>query len=120
MKHSLLSLFLLFIIVTANCQKSIDEIITLKEVSRIENRLASDELRGRKTFSPDIDKAAAFIAEEFKAAGLTPFGTNKSFLQEFSLLRPKFISATATLDGVSLDQKQIIVITSSQIGRAHV
>jgi hypothetical protein len=82
-------------------------------VSRIENVLAGDEMRGRKTFTPDIDKAAAFIAEEFKAAGLKPFGSNKTFLQEFALVRPKFISATATIDGVTLDQKQIVVITSS-------
>lgn len=113
MKQTILSLHILFIVITASCQKSVDELINVKEVTRIEQVLASDELRGRKTFSPDIDKAAAFIAEEFKAAGLKPFGTNKSFLQEFSLLRPKFISASATLDGVSLDQKQIIVITSS-------
>ena len=45
-----------------------DNIINAKEVARIENVLAADEMRGRKTFSPEIDKAADFIAAEFKAA----------------------------------------------------
>lgn len=113
MKYSLLSLSLLCIVITASCQKSVDELISVKEVSRIENVLAGDEMRGRKTFSPDIDRAAAFIAEEFKAAGLKTFGANKTYLQEFALVRPKFISAAATLDGQALDQKQVMVITSS-------
>ena len=113
MKNSILSISLLFIVVTANCQKSIDELISVKEATRIENMLASDEMRGRKTFSPDIDKAAEFIADEFKAAGLKTFGNNKTYLQEFALVRTKFISASATLDGMALDQKQVMVITSS-------
>ncbi|HQV54669.1 MAG TPA: hypothetical protein PLX17_04095, partial [Chitinophagaceae bacterium] len=49
---------------------SINDIINAKEVERIERVLASDEMRGRKTFSPEIDIAADFIAAEFKAAGL--------------------------------------------------
>jgi hypothetical protein len=46
--------------------QDINKIITEKEVERIERKLASDEMRGRKTFSPEIDSAAAFIAAEFK------------------------------------------------------
>ena len=37
-------------------------IINVKEVERIENVLASDEMRGRKIYSPEIEKAAEFIA----------------------------------------------------------
>ena len=39
----------------------IDKIITKAETERIEGILASDAMEGRKTFSPGIDKAAAFI-----------------------------------------------------------
>jgi hypothetical protein len=88
-----------------------DNIINVKEVSRIENVLASDEMRGRKTFSPEIDKAADFIAAEFKKAGLQPW-KGKSYLQEFAVVSPKQISLTATINGETVDPKNILVVTS--------
>ena len=91
--------------------QNIDAIINVKEVERIEKTLASDDMRGRKTFSPDIDRAADFIAAEFKKAGLQTLNNNSSYRQEFAMVRPKFISAAAILDGVSIEQKNIIVIT---------
>jgi Zn-dependent M28 family amino/carboxypeptidase len=51
-------------------QTKIDDIINLKEVERIERTLSSDDMRGRKIFSQDIDRAADFIANEFKKIGL--------------------------------------------------
>ena len=35
--------------------QDINKIVTEKEVERIERKLASNEMRGRKTFSPEID-----------------------------------------------------------------
>lgn len=81
----------------------------VKEAARMIQYLASDEMRGRKVFSPEIDKAADFIAAEFKAAGLQPL--NNNFRQEFTIVRPKFISAAASFDGTAIEQKSIIVIT---------
>ena len=46
--------------------------------------LASDSLEGRLPGTPGIDKAAAYIAEEFEAIGLEPaFG--ESYFQEFEI-----------------------------------
>lgn len=86
-----------------------ESVFQVKEAERIINFLASDEMRGRKVFSPEIDKAADFIASEFKAAGLQPM--NNNFRQEFTIVRPKFVSAAASFDGVAIEQKSIIVIT---------
>ena len=91
--------------------QKIDKIITVKEAERIENVLASDDMRGRKTFTPDIDRAADFIAAEFKEAGLQTLNNSGSFRQEFIMVRPKFISVAAKLDGIEIEQKKIIVIT---------
>src|SRR4051812_44440356 len=44
--------------------------------------LASENLRGRATGSPELEKAAAYIARQFKAAGLQPYD-GKSYLQPF-------------------------------------
>ena len=87
-------------------------IINTKEVERIEGILASDDMRGRKAFTPDIDKAADFIAAEFKAAGLNTWNNSETYRQEFSLIRPKLISASATLDAVSIDAKNIMAVTT--------
>jgi Zn-dependent M28 family amino/carboxypeptidase len=51
-------------------QTKIDDVINIKEVERIEKTLSSDEMRGRKIFTQDIDRAADFIAGEFKKIGL--------------------------------------------------
>jgi hypothetical protein len=88
-----------------------DNIINAKEVARIENVLAADEMRGRKTFSPEIDKAADFIAGEFKKAGLEPW-KDKSYLQEFQVSSPVQTSLTATINGETVDPKNIVVVTS--------
>ncbi len=47
-------------------QKNADNILTAKEAERIERVLASDDMKGRKIYTPEIDKAADFIAAEFK------------------------------------------------------
>jgi hypothetical protein len=54
--------------------------ITKSETERIEKYLSSDELEGRKTFSKGIDKAAAFIANEFAQAGLATFKNSGTYL----------------------------------------
>jgi aminopeptidase N len=45
--------------------------------------LSSDELKGREIGTPEIDKAADYIAEKFKEAGLMPGGDNGSFFQQW-------------------------------------
>lgn len=110
MKQYLLPALLVLIGFNSRAQK-IDDIINAKEVGRIEKVLASDDMRGRKTFTPDIDKAADFIAAEFKSIGLQTWNNSGTYRQEFVMVRPKFISASATLDGTALDQKSVIVVT---------
>ena len=89
----------------------INKVITKSETERIERVLASDEMEGRRTFSPSIDKAAAFIAKEIEASGLKSLKGDNQFLQSFSINRPKFISLSASLDGTIIDNKQVIVVT---------
>ena len=45
--------------------------------------LASPQLKGRLTGSPELEKAASYIAHKFHAAGLKPVGG--SYLQEFNI-----------------------------------
>ncbi len=94
--------------------QDINKIVTEKEVERIERKLASNEMRGRKTFSPEIDSAAAFISSEFKKAGLQTFNNSGSYLQQFSLVKSKTLSSNTLLDGVELNP-QNLAVSSNQI-----
>jgi hypothetical protein len=91
--------------------QKIDAVINSTEVERMERVLAADDMRGRKTFSPEIDKAADFIASEFKKAGLQTMEGSKGYRQEFVMVRTKFVSASAIIDRESVEQKNIIAIT---------
>jgi Zn-dependent M28 family amino/carboxypeptidase len=93
-------------------QKNAESLINAKEAERIEKVLASDAMRGRKIYSPEIDKAADFIASEFKAAGLQTFNKSASFRQEFAMVSAKHISTSATFDNQEADAKKVLVITS--------
>jgi hypothetical protein len=47
--------------------------------------LASDEMKGRASGSPELERAADYIADQFKAAGLRP-GINNDWFQRFELI----------------------------------
>jgi hypothetical protein len=70
----------LFIHTAAFGQHSVDS-ISETEVGRMLHYLASDSLKGRGNYTPELHKAARFITGEFTKAGLQPFFT--SFVQPF-------------------------------------
>ena len=47
--------------------------------------LASDDMKGRDNGSPELERAADYIAAQFKEAGLQPGGDNTSWFQSFQL-----------------------------------
>jgi len=104
---------------TLTFAQDIDKIITVSEVTRIEKMLASDEMQGRKTFSPGIEKAASFISGEFKKAGLVFFDGLKDYLQPFSMIKTKFISAGGNMDNIPVDANDIIAITTDTLLRIN-
>jgi len=103
-----------FAIGNAAFSQSIDKIINVTEVERVERALSADDMQGRKPFTAGIDKAAAFIADEFKKAGLKPVGKN-SYLQSFNMLRIKFGSAKGTLNGKAVEEKDIMALTDKPV-----
>ena len=92
----------------------IDAIINAAEVERIERVLSADDMQGRKAGTPGIDKAAAFIEHEFRSIGLQTFEGLKSYRQEFIMLHPKHVSTTATVNGTSFDNNNVIVVSQSE------
>jgi putative AlgH/UPF0301 family transcriptional regulator len=109
------TLLIACLISTVSFAQNIDKIINVKEVSRIENVLASDDMRGRKTFSPDIDKAADFIAAEFKKSGLKYFDGLNGYQQPFSMKKATLISASGNMDGKPVDADKIFALTTDSV-----
>ena len=93
--------------------QKIDKIINPAEVERIEKILSADDMQGRKTFTPGIDKAADFIAGEFTKSKLQFFGNNKSYFQEFVMAKAKPVEITGMLDGDSLNTGNVAANTTS-------
>ena len=89
--------------------QKINKIINAKEVERIETVLSSDAMKGRKTFSPDIEHASSFIETEFKKAGLKTFPAANGYRQEFNMIESSNTAAIAVIDGQKVDDSLIAV-----------
>src|SRR5258706_1438515 len=55
--------------------------------------LASDELKGRGDGSPELDRAADYIAEQFRLARLSPAGEANSYFQGFEITTGAMLGA---------------------------
>lgn len=86
--------------------------IQQKEVARIINTLAADNMEGRMSGTPAADRAAAFISEEFKKAGLQPLPGETSFLQHFTKYGISTNSTTLTING-AVKNWPVIAVGSS-------
>lgn len=107
MKKTIYTLFALFLAQQTWAQ-NIDKIITKPYVDRLIKTLSSDEMQGRATFSPGIDKAASFIEAEFKSIGLKPLEGN-TFRQSFFQQKLKPISTKVTIDGKEIPGANVLV-----------
>ena len=95
--------------------QNIDKIIEVKEVDRIERVLASDEMEGRKTFTPSIDRAADFIAAEFKKSDLKNLPGLTTYKQSFFMLKANLLSASGTAGDGVLTKDQIISVSTDSV-----
>ncbi len=93
--------------------QNINDIITVQEVKRMESILASDEMKGRRAGTAEIDQAANFIETEFKKAGLQPFmGT--SYMQQFTMVTPKLLSIKVEFNGRLAQPNDVFVLTNQE------
>lgn len=93
--------------------QNIDKIINATEVERIERILSADDMQGRKTFTPGIDKAADFIAGEFAKSKLQYWNGSTSYFQEFVMTKAKVKAVTGTLDNEPLNENNVAANTTS-------
>lgn len=82
--------------------------ISKAEVTRIETYLASDALKGRALFTPEIDSASAFIEQEFSKAKLSYFGKLNSFKQEFKAKGKMANNVVGVIKGKSKPEEYVV------------
>ena len=83
--------------------------IDADQVRRIVSVLAHDAMRGRRAFTEDAERAAAFLAREFEAAGLEPLGGLDGYLQHFSVYSVQSEASRVVVDGQTLGADQVVV-----------
>jgi len=59
--------------------------------------LASDDLKGRASGSPELERAADYIAQQFKAIGLKPGGDDGTWFEPFQLVAGLTVGAGNSL-----------------------
>ncbi len=70
------------------------ETITESDFAAKLGALADDSTRGREAPSVELDKAAAWVAAQFRAAGLRPAGDSGTYLQRVPLVQTRVDSLT--------------------------
>jgi len=112
MKYLYYPLLLLLIAGNASAQ-NIDKIITKAYVDNLIKTLSSDEMQGRATFSPGIDKAATFIEGEFKKIGLKPLSGASGYRQTFYKYQLSPLTNQVTVDGKTIAPENTLVLSNT-------
>ncbi|MFD0795674.1 M20/M25/M40 family metallo-hydrolase [Mucilaginibacter litoreus] len=93
--------------------QDVNKLIKEADVERVIKTLSADDMQGRGTFTPGIEKAAGFIEAEFKAAGLAPMPGNKGYRQTFSQTRVTPVNPKVVFDGKTVSDEKVAVNTSA-------
>jgi hypothetical protein len=83
--------------------------VSLERLRRTITELAADEMKGRKTGTPEALRAAERIAEWMGEAGLRPVGP-EGFLLPFTSGRLRGVNVAGLLDGTDPELKREVVV----------
>lgn len=92
-----------------------EQVINEADVARIIKTLSADDMEGRGTFTPGIDKAARFIEREFKQIGLQPLDGENDFRQEFTVSRIRPGAAKVVINGKDIDPEKVLTVSDKPI-----
>jgi hypothetical protein len=93
--------------------QDVDRLIDKNDVERIIKTLSADDMQGRATFTPGIEKAAKFIENEYKTIGLKPMAGNSGFRQNFSMTHTTPTKTEVSINGVAIADDNIAAQTTA-------
>lgn len=93
--------------------QDVNKLIDQADVDRIIKTLSADDMQGRATFTPGIEKAAQFIEAEYKKIGLLPMAGNPGFRQNFTMTRSVPVKTLASLNGTLIAPENVFASSSA-------
>ncbi|TSJ43346.1 M20/M25/M40 family metallo-hydrolase [Mucilaginibacter corticis] len=93
--------------------QDVDKLIGQDDVTRIIKTLSADDMQGRATFTPGIEKAAKFIENEYKTIGLQPMAGNSGFRQNFSMIRSSAVKTSVSINGADVPTDNYIMASNT-------
>src|SRR5436190_20978141 len=66
--------------------------ITPEDIRRRIGIIADDSMRGRDTPSPELDKVAQYLGNQYRRLGLKPAGDNGTFIQRYALDKVQIVA----------------------------
>ncbi len=103
----------LFLISACSFGQDVNKRINQTDVERIIKTLSADDMQGRATFTPGIEKAAQFIEAEYKKIGLRPMAGNTGFRQNFTMTRVTPIKTMVNINGQMIGADSAFASTSA-------
>lgn len=92
---------------------TLDNTITLAQITKDVSYLASNELKGRNNFTLDIRQAADFIAKRFNEVGLTPAQSAANFNQQYSVQKITPDTLTVEINGQVISNESLSMATTA-------
>ncbi len=90
-------------------ERKMAEAITAERLRRYLTYIASDEMAGRNTPSPELDMTAQYIALHLKLWGFKPAGDNGTFFQKMYIKRENVVSTTLKVGDTSYTTNDDVV-----------
>src|ERR1044071_667621 len=87
--------------------QDVNKMIKQDDVERIIKTLSADDMQGRATFTPGIEKAAQFIESEYKQIGLQPMEGNTGYRQNFTMIKVTPVKAEVSINGIPVAAENI-------------
>jgi hypothetical protein len=109
----ILAAFTLLTVSFYSFSQDVNKLISQVDVERVIKTLAADDMQGRGTFTPGIEKAASFIESEYKQAGLQPFPGDDGYRQNFTMTRVKPVKTFVNINGKLIAADSVFVNTSA-------
>lgn len=111
MKIIPISLIALFLV---SCTAKKQTAVVDEDVSRIITTLSADDMEGRSAFTNGMNRAAAFIEEEFTKIGLQPLTGESGFKQTFTMKMLKPVFSHVTMASKIIDAEDFFIISDQQ------
>ncbi|ASU32419.1 M28 family metallopeptidase [Mucilaginibacter xinganensis] len=112
MKKTIIALALLAA-TTYSFGQDVNKLIKQDEVGQVIKTLSADDMQGRATFTPGIEKAAQYIESQYKQAGLVPLTGNKDFRQNFTMTRTTALKTLVNINGRMIPQDSVFASTGA-------